>query len=112
MGTYISLAVLNRVVAPASKLGFEPWAERTVLDRLCPVKTKALDHRRFWDAMDQITLNHMKDIEERVTGTIIGRFNIDLSGLVLDMCELCHLHRLSQHQGIYRPTWSCQTEAC
>ena len=42
LGTYISLAVLNRVVAPTSKLGFGPWAERTVLDRLCPVRAKAL----------------------------------------------------------------------
>ena len=85
LGTYISLAVLNRVVAPTSKLGFGPWAERTVLDRLCPVKAKALDHRRFWDAMDQITPAHMKDIEERITGAIIERFGVDLSGLVLDM---------------------------
>lgn len=85
MGIYISLAVLNRVVAPTSKLGFGPWAERTVLDRLCPVRAQALDHRRFWDAMDQITPAQMKDIEEQITGVTIERFGVDLSGLVLDM---------------------------
>ncbi|SHE61984.1 hypothetical protein SAMN02745225_01129, partial [Ferrithrix thermotolerans DSM 19514] len=85
VGTYISLAVLNRVVAPTSKLGFAQWAERTVVDRLCTVKAKALDHRRFWDAMDQLTPKQMKEIEERVTGVIIESFGVDLLGLVLDM---------------------------
>ena len=53
--------------------------------------------------MDQITPAHMKDIEERVTGAIIERFGVDLSGLVLDMCELRHLHRFRQYQGTHRP---------
>ena len=53
VGTYIALAALNRVVAPCSKLAFADWWATTAGDRLVQLPpVAALDHRRFWDAMD------------------------------------------------------------
>jgi len=48
VGTYIALLVLNRVVAPCSKLGFSDWWATTAGDRLVHLNPEALDHRRFW----------------------------------------------------------------
>jgi transposase len=86
VGTYIALAALNRVVAPCSKLAFSDWWATTVGDRLlgrAPVA--ALDHRRFWDAMDAITDEQLVDIERRIVARMIQTFEVDVSGLVLDM---------------------------
>src|SRR6266705_6803735 len=85
IGTYIALAVLNRVVDPCSKLAFSDWWEKTAGDRWLRLSPAALDHRRFWDAMDAIAEEDVKEIERRIAQAMVETFQIDLSGLVLDM---------------------------
>lgn len=85
VGTYIALATLNRVVDPCSKLAFSEWWQRTAGDRWLHLPAGALDHRRFWDAMDEITEAQLEEIERRITTAMVKRFAIDCSGLVLDM---------------------------
>jgi transposase len=86
VGTYIALAALNRVVAPCSKLAFADWWATTAGDRLLErAPVAALDHRRFWDAMDVITDEQLMDIERRIVARMVEEFEVDVSGLVLDM---------------------------
>ncbi|MDA8057194.1 MAG: IS1634 family transposase [Actinomycetota bacterium] len=85
VGTYIALACLNRVVDPCSKLAFAQWWVTTAGDRMLRLPAAALDHRRFWDAMDQIGQPQLQTIERRIVKAMIETFSIDLSGLVLDM---------------------------
>ena len=86
VGTYIALAALNRVVAPCSKLAFSDWWSTTAGDRLLQrAPLAALDHRRFWDAMDAITDEQLVDIERRIVARMVEAFEVDVSGLVLDM---------------------------
>ena len=86
VGTYIALACLNRVVAPCSKLAFAQWWVKTTGDRLVGhLSPGALDHRRFWDAMDAITPHQLIEIERRIATAMVDVFDLDLSGLVLDM---------------------------
>ncbi|MDA8381148.1 MAG: IS1634 family transposase [Actinomycetota bacterium] len=85
VGTYIALATLNRVVDPCSKLGFAEWWGKTAGDRWLKVPAGALDHRRFWEAMDAIGEDDLKEIERRIVAAMVETFEVDLSGLVLDM---------------------------
>ena len=85
VGTYIALATLNRVVAPCSKLAFSSWWSTTAGDRLVKLPLAALDHRRFWDAMDDIGPSQLIEIERRICAKMVTEFGLDLSGLVLDM---------------------------
>jgi hypothetical protein len=85
VGTYLALATLNRVVAPRSKLAFAAWWQATAGDRLVKLPAAALDHRRFWDAMDQVTVADLRAIERAVAARMVERFDLDLVGLVLDM---------------------------
>ena len=85
VGTYIALAAANRVVAPCSKLAFGDWWKTTAGDRLVKLPASALDHRRFWDAMDSVTEAQLIEIERRVVEGMVAEFGVDLSGLVLDM---------------------------
>jgi transposase len=85
VGTYLALATLNRVVAPRSKLAFAAWWQTTAGDRLVKLPAAALDHRRFWDAMDQVSLADLRAIERAVAAQMVERFDLDLAGLVLDM---------------------------
>jgi transposase len=85
VGTYLALAACNRVVAPRSKLAFAGWWQTTAGDRLVKLPTAALDHRRFWDAMDALTVADLRAIERAVAARMVERFDLDLAGLVLDM---------------------------
>ena len=85
VGTYLALATLNRVVAPRSKLAFAAWWQTTAGDRLVKLPAAPLDHRRFWDAMDQVTVADLRAIERAVAAQMVERFDLDLAGLVLDM---------------------------
>jgi transposase len=85
VGTYLALAAANRVVAPCSKLAFADWWQTTAGDRFIKLPTAALDHRRFWEAMDQLTAAQAARIERAVVARMVERFGLDLSGLVVDM---------------------------
>jgi transposase len=85
VGTYIALATVNRVVDPPSKLGFAGWWATTAADRFTRIGTRALDHRRFWDAMRAITLEELEQVEARVAARVIDEFDLDTSSVALDM---------------------------
>jgi transposase len=85
VGTYLALATLNRVVSPCSKLAFADWWATTAADRWVKVPAAALDHRRFWDAMDAVAPEQLPEIERRIGQAAADRFGLDLSALVLDM---------------------------
>ena len=87
VGTYLALATANRIVDPCSKLAFADWWESTAGPRFVRPRlpAAATDHRRFWDAMDTLSEAQLVEIERRLSSAAIERYNLDLSGLVLDM---------------------------
>jgi transposase len=85
VGTYIALATANRVVDPCSKLAFADWWATTAGQRWVKVADAALDHRRFWDAMDRLGEADLRRIETELGRRMVVEFGLDLSGLVLDM---------------------------
>jgi transposase len=85
VGTYLALATLNRVVAPCSKLAFEPWWATTAGPRFTKVPVAATDHRRFWEAMDNLDTAKLAAAERAIAATMVTEFGLDLSGLALDM---------------------------
>jgi transposase len=85
VGTYIALAIANRIVDPCSKRGFADWWATTAGPRWVKLGQAALDHRRFWDAMDRLGQADLRLIETELGRRMVGEFGLDLSGLVLDM---------------------------
>jgi transposase len=85
VGTYMALVTANRVVDPRSKRAFADWWAKTAGDRFVKLPAAALDHRRFWDAMDAISEMQLAEIERRIVTRMVEVFEVDLSGLVLDM---------------------------
>ena len=85
VGTYLALATCNRVVAPCSKLAFADWWQTTAGDRWVRLGAGALEHRRFWDAMDALSEETVQAAERAVTARMVAEYGVDVSGLVLDM---------------------------
>jgi transposase len=85
IGTYLALATANRVVAPCSKAAFADWWAQTAGPRWVKVPPAALDHRRFWEAMDRLDEDDLRRIETELGQRMVTEFGLELSGLVLDM---------------------------
>src|SRR5882672_8156112 len=85
VGTYMALATANRIVDPCSKAAFAEWWATTAGPRWVKVSDAALDHRRFWDAMDVLSQADLASIETELGRRMVTEFGLDLSGLVLDM---------------------------
>jgi transposase len=85
VGTYLALATANRVVAPCSKLGFADWWATTAGPRWVKIAAPAVDHRRFWDAMDRLDSDQLEVVEAELGRRMVTEFGLDLSALVLDM---------------------------
>src|ERR1039458_3776719 len=84
-GTYLALAALGRLVAPCSKLAFADWWATTAAGWFTRIGAPALDHRRFWDAMHAVTLEHLEEISHRIALAITGTSGLDCSSVALDM---------------------------
>ena len=85
VGTYLALACANRVIDPCSKREFADWWATTAGPRWVRLDRAALDHRRFWDAMDRLGEVQLREIETRLSRRMVTEFGLDLSGLALDM---------------------------
>jgi len=85
VGAYIALAVANRIVDPRSKQGFSEWWHKTAGDRWVRLPASALDHRRFWDAMELISTEQLQQVERRIVARVVSEFSVEVRGLVLDM---------------------------
>jgi hypothetical protein len=85
VGTYLALACANRIVTPCSKLGFADWWATTAGPRWVKLNAAALDHRRFWSAMDRLSEADLATIETELATRIVAEYGLDLCGLVLDM---------------------------
>ncbi len=84
VGTYITLAALNRCLAPTSKARLAAWYQGTVLRRLLPVAAHQLTSQRFWDHMSYLDADRISAIEQELTRTLVERFQVDLSCLLYD----------------------------
>src|SRR3954452_6773286 len=85
VGTYLALACAHRGVAPCSKLGFADWWATAAGPRWVKLPAAALNHRRFWEAMDRLGEADLRAIETEIGRRIVTEYGLDLSGLILDM---------------------------
>nr|WP_237710555.1 hypothetical protein [Saccharopolyspora spinosa] len=85
VGTYLALATANRIMAPCSKAAFADWWATTAGSRWVKIPHAALDHRRFWKAMDRLGEDDLRRIETELGRRMVTEFELDVSGLVLDM---------------------------
>jgi transposase len=85
VGTYLALACANRIVDPCSKREFADWWATTAGPRWVKLDRAALDHRRFWDAMDRLGQPELREIETRIGRAMVTEFGLDLTGMALDM---------------------------
>src|SRR5664279_3279607 len=92
VGTYLALAIANRVVAPCSKLAFADWWVTTAGPRFTKVGAPACDPRNLWDAMDALAAAILIAAERTITARMVSEFDLDLSALAFVDRHPCLLY--------------------
>jgi transposase len=90
VGSYLQLVVCNRAHAPCAKLRLREWYEQTALQGALSVPARDLDHRRIWDAMDQVSEAQIEAVEQRLCARLVetGRLGGSDELLVFDPTNL------------------------
>jgi transposase len=83
-GQYLTLAALNRCIAPTSKRRFNAWYRSTILPRLLPASEASLSSQRFWDHMGRLDPDTIRRIETALAHKLVHEFGIDLRALIYD----------------------------
>ena len=84
VGQYALLAILNRCLAPTSKLQLAHWYAGTVLYRLLPADLAQLRSQRFFDHMTEISLEAIQAIEKEIAQMLVKDWGLDATSLVYD----------------------------
>lgn len=89
VGASLQLVVVNRVHAPCAKLRLADWYGKTALAGLLALSTASLDHRRLWEAMDQLSEEAIETVEARLVRSLVERGELtDGELLVFDPTNL------------------------
>jgi len=84
VGHYITLAALNRALAPCSKMGIGDWYEKTVLRRLWRFNKNAFSSQRFWDHMSMVSEQAIETIQAALAPRVRQEFGLDAEVLLYD----------------------------
>jgi transposase len=83
VGTYLQLIVCNRAHAPCAKLRLRDWYAKTALASVLSVPARDLDHRRVWDAMDDVPEAAIEAIEQRLCRRLVDAGRLGGDGLLV-----------------------------
>ena len=84
VGQYALLAILNRCLAPTSKVQLAHWYAGTILYRLLPADPTQLRSQRFFDHMGELSVQAIRAIEKEIAEALVQNWGVDPTSLVYD----------------------------
>lgn len=84
IGDYMLIAAINRAVEPTSKHQIAEWFSKTSLDRVIPAKSSMLSSQRFWDNMNSLSEDAIRQFEDDFTRKIVQQYGLSLDCLIYD----------------------------
>ncbi|MBI4248914.1 MAG: IS1634 family transposase [Elusimicrobia bacterium] len=84
VGTYMTVAAINRCVAPTSKRSISHWYRRCALRRLLGVSPSRFSSQRFWDHMDYLDEDKILAIGKDLTKQVQAVYGLQTNTLLYD----------------------------
>jgi hypothetical protein len=76
VGEHLLIAVINRCIAPCSKLQIRPWFDETILPRLFGQK-EGLSSQDYWNHLDRLDDDLIEAIQFALSDRAVERFDLD-----------------------------------
>ena len=84
VGASFLLAAIGRACHPTSKMGWYDWCKTTSLEYCLQQSFKGLTSQHFWDQMNHLKIESIKDIEEELVKKLISTYGVELDCLLFD----------------------------
>ncbi|MHA1475723.1 MAG: IS1634 family transposase [Promethearchaeota archaeon] len=84
VGEYITIAAINRCVAPCSKSKLSKWFKRDWISSQFDIDPKILNAQTYWNHFQYLSMEKLDDIELAINKVVIKKFNLDLDSLFYD----------------------------
>jgi transposase len=78
------IAAIHRVIEPASKNAFSDWAKKTTLPDIAGFECRRITSQHFWDQMDTVTDEQIKNIQSDITSMIMYKHDFTPETLFFD----------------------------
>lgn len=106
IGLRLALAVLHRVVAPATEFGLGDWWRHSAAPRFVRPRPDpdALAPRAFWAAMDRLTEPRLAELTTRLADRLTAAFDLDADALAVDLPAFETLTTADEHADPARLT--------
>jgi len=85
VGGLVAILILNRVIAPSSKIEVPKWYTRTVLDKILHISAEQVQVQSLCRAMDYLTDDCIKQIEIDLLKHLNTLYKLDLNTLFYDI---------------------------
>jgi transposase len=83
-GQTMAMIIIHRAVSPSSKRSFSQWAVRTFLPQMYKFDHIKITSQHFWDMMDLLSIEQLRQIERELSIRIIREYDIKLDLLLYD----------------------------
>jgi transposase len=83
VGEHLLIAVINRCLAPCSKLQIRPWFDETILPRLLG-KKEGLSSQDYWNHLDRLDDGSIEAIQFAISRRAVERFGLGPDFLYYD----------------------------
>lgn len=84
LGEYITIAAINRCVAPCSKTKLKQWFEKDWLSTRYTINPKILNAQTYWNHFQYLSDKVLQKIELDLGKTVIDTYELDLDSLFYD----------------------------
>jgi len=84
LGEYITIAAINRCVAPCSKSKLKRWYEKDWLSTRYDVDPKVLNAQTYWNHFQYLSKEVLAQIELALGQIVVDKYDLDLDSLFYD----------------------------
>ena len=84
LGDYITIAAINRCVAPCSKSKLKRWFEKDWLSTRYDIDPKVLNAQTYWNHFQYLSKEVLAQIELALGQFVVGKYDLDLDSLFYD----------------------------
>lgn len=84
LGEYVTIAAINRCVAPCSKSKLKRWYEKDWLSTRYDVDPKVLNAQTYWNHFQYLSKEVLAQIELALGQCVVDKYDLDLDSLFYD----------------------------
>ena len=84
LGEYITIAAINRCIAPCSKSKLKRWYDKDWLSTRYNVDSKVLNAQTYWNHFQYLSKEILAQIELALGKSVVDKYDLDLDSLFYD----------------------------